>query len=284
MERPDPKRAGYLGMAKQDLDNLWYAKYWNPQMKKLPTHITEALIAGPQASQLLPSLNEAAQLAEPGYQQFENGFGIAEDGAAIVAALTHMPNVIPAMWDWWFGWHGCDSRRYKLWNPEAHLYACWKDGLTQAPGSTNREAYLNRTSFIDEFVGSTKLSLALQFVSPTTFGFDEKDFMDDQKSTIICARVGLSEVPIDSGYLIHQIRRINSGSEMRSRFWLGGKYISLRDSKKKPSEQTVSHEASMIWQAYSLLVHCAKEMNHLAAFMPTLYQEYLTDKSAKGTE
>ncbi len=233
MKSPDPKRSAYLGMTKQDLDNVWYAKYWNPQMKKLPTHISEALIAGPQASQLLPSLNEATLLAEPGYKHFENGFGVTEDGAAVVAVLTHMPNITPAMWDWWFGWHGCDSRRYKLWNPDAHLYACWKDGLTKMPGSTYKESYLNRTSFIDEFVGSTKLSLALQFVSPTTFGFDEKNFLDDQKSTIICARVGLSEAPIDSGYLIHQIRRINNGSEMRSRFWLGGKYISSRSGEKK---------------------------------------------------
>lgn len=279
MESPDPKRSAYLGMTKQDLDNVWYAKYWNPQMKKLPTHISEALIAGPQASPLLPSLNEATLLAEPGYKHFENGFGVAEDGAAVVAALTHMPNNTPAMWDWWFGWHGCDSRRYKLWNPDAHLYACWKDGLTKMPG--NKESYLNRTSFIDEFVGSSKLSLALQFVSPATLGFDEKDFMDDQKSTIICARVGLSEAPIDSGYLIHQIRRINNGSEMRSRFWLGGKYISSRNSEKKISEQSAGNETSMIGQAYCLLAHCAKEMNHLAIFLPAIYQEYLTDKSNK---
>ena len=93
-------------MAKGDLDGVWYAKYWNPQMASLPKHIMEALATGPQAPQLFPSIEHVASLAMPGYQTLENGFGVTEDGAAVVAALTRMPRVTPAMWDWWFGWHG----------------------------------------------------------------------------------------------------------------------------------------------------------------------------------
>ena len=39
-----------------------------------------------------------------------------------------MPGVTPQMWEWWFGWHGSDSRRYKLWHPRAHVSAHWADG------------------------------------------------------------------------------------------------------------------------------------------------------------
>lgn len=267
------KRAVYLGMAKGDLDNLWYAKYWNPVMKALPKHIVEALVAGPQASPLLPSIDKVSLLTDPGYGVFENGFGVSDDGAAVIAALTEMPRVTPAMWDWWFSWHGSDSRRYKLWNPDAHLFACWKDGLTENPGKTDRAGYLNRTSVVDEYVGSSKLSLEIQFVSPSVLGFDEKRLSDPQEATAICARVGLSDAPIDSGYLIHYVRRTKGGSEMRSRFWLGGKYISSREGKVIPSAKGQVEGAALIWQAYSLLVHCAKEMNHLATFLPDIYQD-----------
>lgn len=275
MDTPSLKRAAYLGMAKDDLNDLWYAKYWNPHMKALPKHIMEALVAGPQASQLLPAFEDAALLVEPGYQVFENGFGVMEDGSCVVAALTHMPKVTPSMWDWWFGWHGSDTRRYKLWNPDAHLYACWKDDLRDYPNNS-KQAYLNRTSFIDEYVGSAKMSLAIQFVPPVRFGFDEKELSDHEYSTAICGRVGLSEAPIDSGYLIHYVRRTDEGSEMRSRFWLGGKYVSSRNGKEIPSKMHPGNDASMIWQAYSLLVHCSKEMNHLATFLPDIYHDYLS--------
>ena len=163
---------------------------------------------------------------------------------------------------------GPDSRRYKLWNPDAHLYAGWEDGIT------DREGYVGRTSFVDEYVGSTKLCLAIHFVPPSTLGFDENKLSDPLQATVICGRVGLSEAPIDSGYLVHYVRKTKEGSEMRSRFWLGGKYIASRDGKKGTAAAAERNDALMIWQAYSLLVHCAKEMNHLAAFLPDIYDEF----------
>jgi hypothetical protein len=48
--------------------------------------------------------------------------------ATISGPVVLFPGVTPAMWSWWFGWHGCDTRRYKLWHSPAHLFAAWKDG------------------------------------------------------------------------------------------------------------------------------------------------------------
>lgn len=270
---PDPKRVVYLGMAKGDLDGMWYAKYWNPEMAPLPQHVVDALENGPQASLLLPALDHVAELSDSGYQAMENGYGLDDNGAAVISILTKMPNVTPAMWDWWFAWHGSDTRRYKLWNPSAHMYAGWKDGLTSNPGKSDRDGYQNRVSFIDEYVGSTKMSLALHFVQPEAMGFDPKKLADPNEATVICGRVGLSEAPIDSGYLIHYIRKTKDGAEMRSRFWLGGKYITPRAGSKLPADAAQRNDAATLWQAYSLLVHCSKEMNHLARFLPDIYQE-----------
>ena len=73
------------------------------------------------------------RVADEGYQQTENGYGVLDDGGYQVSVRTDMPGVTPRMWSWWFGWHGCDTRRYKLWHPRAHLSAAWKDGDEDDP-------------------------------------------------------------------------------------------------------------------------------------------------------
>lgn len=68
----------------------------------------------------LLAFDDAASIVDEGYQQTENGYGILGDGSMQVSVRTDMPGVTPAMWAWWFGWHGSDTRRYKLWHPRAH--------------------------------------------------------------------------------------------------------------------------------------------------------------------
>lgn len=65
----------------------------------------------------LLAFDDAASIVDEGYQQTENGYGILGDGSMQVSVRTDMPGVTPAMWAWWFGWHGSDTRRYKLWHP-----------------------------------------------------------------------------------------------------------------------------------------------------------------------
>ena len=73
-----------------------------------------ALEHGPQADEVLLALDDVATLLDDGYHATENGYGKTRDGGLQVSARTDMPGVTPAMWDWWFGWHGSDARRYKL--------------------------------------------------------------------------------------------------------------------------------------------------------------------------
>ena len=63
---------------------------------------------------------------------------------------------------------------------------------------------------------------------------------------------------------------------MRSRFWLGGPYITARDGN--PVGKVVSFIARRIQKmpeqfARDLLTHCAEEMAHLAAFLPQIYAD-----------
>jgi hypothetical protein len=94
-----------------------------------------------------------------------------------------MPGVTPAMWAWWFGWHGSDARRYKLWHPRAHASAQWSDG-----GGDGR--YVGRTSVVREYLGSAYTKAAIQFVEPPVLGLEPNG-----GEVAVCARLGSADLP-----------------------------------------------------------------------------------------
>ena len=200
----------YLGYRNDDAKTP-FGKFFKPEMAPLPPHVVEALQHGPQAGPTLLSFEDAASIANQGYQQTENGYGMLNDGSMQVSVRTDMPAVTPAMWTWWFGWHGSDSRRYKLWHPRAHLSARWRDG--DDAGRKGEQRYIGRCSMISEYIGSTMLNAAIQFVTPTMMGLPG----DSDDAVSICARLGSGDVPVDAGWFVHQVRSTQGGAEMRSR-------------------------------------------------------------------
>jgi hypothetical protein len=192
----------------------------------------------------------------------------------LVAARTDMPGVTPPMIDWWFGWHSDSPERYKLWHPQAHVHAVWL--APPAAGARGRARYIGHTSVVDEYIGSNLIRAAIRFVVPATLGFTDSSLDDPEKATIVCARTGFGDFPIDVGYLAHHVRRTAAGSEMRSRFWVGGPYAAGRSSL---AGTVIARAARLVLgpieaDARALLVHCAEEMQHLASFLPALYAEF----------
>lgn len=261
----------YLGYREDDAKTP-FAKFFTPEMAPLPRHVVEALEHGPQGAMALPSFDDAARVADDGYQQTENGYGVLDDGGYQVSVRTDMPGVTPAMWSWWFGWHGCDTRRYKLWHPRAHLRAAWKDG--DDTGRRGAQRYTGRWSLISEYIGSTMLNGAIQFVDPASMGCPP----DDDRAVAICARLGSSEAPVDVGWFIHHVRSTPDGAEMRSRFWMGGRHIEVRNVPGVASRAVRPIASRVLGNAETgarnLMVHCAQEMNHLAAFLPKLHEAF----------
>jgi hypothetical protein len=273
---PDPARRPYLGYRGDDFATP-FARFFEPEMAPLAPHVVDALHTGPQAPKLLTELGAAGEMLTDGHEEpTETGTAIGSDGSMRVAVLTRMPGVSPEMWDWWFGWHGGDARRYKLWHPRAHLYAEWGDG--DDAGRRGRDRYVGRTSFVDEYLGSTLARAAIRFVPPSELGLDERALADPTHQTAICARVGSSDRPVDLGWLVHQVRRTEDGAEMRSRFWLGGRHTAAR-STNPVARRVLPPIANRIVRpsaqsAADLLVHCAQEMSHLAARLPQLYEAF----------
>ncbi len=278
MRHPNPSRPLYLGMRPGDLSDKLYARFWNPQLAPLAEPTQQALLIGPLAAPLLPSLAEAKDLLRPGRQPVEDGYGFAEDGTLHIALSTPMPGTLPKMVDWWFWWHNGEPQRYKLWHPRAHVNA--EFGTPDVPGQVGRARYVGRTSFVHEYIGSRLNAVAIQFIAPSELGFDESLLADPEQATLVCARIGFVDQPLDIGYLVHHVRRVPGGSELRCRFWIGGQAARVR--VEHPAGQALGGLVSKLArkikkptraEAQDLLVHAAQEMAHLASFLPALYAE-----------
>jgi hypothetical protein len=175
-----------------------------------------------------------------------------------------MPGVTPQMWSWWFGWHGSDARRYKLWHPRAHVSARWDD---DGPDGH----YVGRTSLIEEYIGSAFTKGAIAFVEPSALGLDPAKLGD---GIAVCARLGSSDLPVDVGWFVHHVRPTGEGSEMRSRFWMGGRHVAVRGGNRVADRVARPVAARQLPDPRDLMVHCAQEMSHLAGFLPAIHAKF----------
>ena len=266
--------APYLGYSAADLAASPYARFFCAQMAGLSDPVKEALLTGPVAHELMWPVERASDLLTDGDWPVETGYSLAPDGSGRVFVRTPMPGVTPAMWDWWFGWHGSEAERYKLWHPGAHVHVSWADGL----GDLGH--YVGRTSNVVEYVGAARLKLSIRFVPPSELGLDGADLARGG-SVVICARAGLGGTPMETGWLIHHVRPVPGGCEMRSRFWLGGRNVRPRGMPGALGS-VLGGLASRFApigadQARDLLVHCAQEMSHLASRLPQIYAAFGPD-------
>lgn len=264
----------YQGYREADRD-LPYARYMAQRTTPAPAVVADAY-AGPALApdSILGFDSITTDLAPTGYSSVETGYGQRADGVTFVAVRTVMPRVTAAMWDWWFGWHSTEAARYKLWHPDAHLYADLAEDRTSLD-IPDKAKYVGNTTFVDEYVGPKLQQLGIAFRDPIAHGF-----VVPADQTIVFGRVGSSIAPVDLGWLAHQVRPVDVGAEMRSRFFLNLRGLHVPDVKQAAC--AVRRGASVdptdlvlgLDLARDLLLHCGQEMNHLAGFLPELYAEF----------
>ena len=261
----------HIGFDRDELATSPYAKFFKPVMVPLPEHVRQALLTGAVSHDLMPPVEQAGDLQNGGYWPIETGYTLSPDGAMRVFALTEMPGVTPAMWDWWFAWHSGHAQRYKLWHPQAHLHASWQDGCEDS------DRYVGRTSNVVEYIGPTCTRLSIRFVAPASLGLDEKR-LASAGETAICARGSATGTPIEASWLIHYVRPVEGGSEMRSRFWIAGNNLrphGMNGSMGRLIGRALSSlKRPTSTQAAELLVHCSQEMSHMAGILPELYATF----------
>ncbi len=274
--------SGYLGMRPGDLDGKPYARFWQPAMSPMPPHVSQALRRGDAPRDLAFGLDQARELLAPGYLALENGYTRRANGQMFVAARTEMPGATGAMFEWWMGWHYMEAQRYKLWHPRAHVSNGTEAMRGDEPGLSDREKY-RTTHYITEYIGQRRERIKITFTDPREF-FGEDAALDAAGTTaLVCGRVELWRAPVTIGWLVHQIRENDKGTEMRSRFWLGPPELTAIRRSDPRNRLLGSRWLQRLVLPRELgrdmLVHCAMEMNHLGSFLPELYALYHEDET-----
>ena len=247
----DPRRSPHLGIQRDEMDDLT-SVFFDWDVPDLPEHCREAMTIGVREELEGIDLENISDLLRPGYLPLETGTARSPRGALSIAVLTEWPGTEPEMIDWWFAWHLATTNRYKLWHPQAHLFAQAKYDVSRLPDLSWRECYVGNTVWVDEYVGPIPTRLAITFQEPSSIGLDHISLKHAGYGTVIYAIVADSDHGNELGRLVHAVRHTDEGCEMRSRFIF-------------PAETPEAIAGPM-------LDHCWTEMTHLASFLPRLYR------------
>jgi hypothetical protein len=275
----------YIGYREVDYAQP-YASFFTPEVAPVQAHVTEALANGRVDAKHGYTVEDAARrMSRVGYEEMETGYTALEGGRILVSVFTHMPGVTAEMWDWWFAWHSTETARYKLWHPEAHYYSGVGDDRSTNLELSDRERYRGNVSYVDEYLGEDASPLTVRFFDPAKLGFEEKP-----GETVIAARGGFSTAPIGFAWLVHQVRPVSDGCEMRSRFFVNDTRVlpipaaSVTSRRGRVLTTGLGRLAAPVIRRAGgakvdhfgprMLKHCAEEMNHLARILPSLHAAF----------
>ena len=217
-------------------------------------------------------LDQVNELLKPGYLSIESGVVDYEDGYKTVCALARMPRCRAKMVEWWFSWLG-GTDQYKWWHPVDHLFSDWEG---RQPGT-----HIGSSHLVHEYLAGPDgpiYKLRINFRDPHEF-FDAKRYGNFNGSAI-CAHIGDLEHPVNFGKMVHFVRNMDAGCEMRSRFFLG--HIESRDPAKpfSPEQASAIRKENVTPElARRLHQHCTEEMGYLSELLPILYRQVTGDAS-----
>jgi hypothetical protein len=245
-----------------------YAKYFYQPMVPAPKETMDILAKGPIDPAMALPIHQRNDMLKPGNLPTERGYCMMPDGSGFVAMVTKMPGVTSEMINWWFAWHGLESLRYKIWDPDEHyaVHVLTRDLERRLDTKLNtRERNWETTDIVDEDVGTGTVTLYISFMSPDDYGYDMNQFRAPNVLTAVNANAGEVEPRTPLVTFSHVAREIPGGIELRSRFWLGWNIID-----KKPV-RVADHVLFELVKG--LAYHCPKEYTNLAAILPKVYEE-----------
>jgi len=267
------RRLELTGAEKQ----LPYATYYDREPADIPASVLSAIQNGTYSYRQALLFENINDLLNPGYLPLEDGYCRMPDGSFFVAVRTEFLDVTKEMLDWWFWWHSQEPLRYRIWYPECH-FDISVEGAQET--SRNKPQYSHTTHFPVEDVGLGKEKLSIHFLPPDEFGFDISRFEEANIATVICGVVGSVTHHIKQHTsMCHLVRKLSTGLEMRSRFWVGhtlrfngilGAPILKNIVNTRLFRQLVLPPKTGL----SMAMHCAQEYNNLAKLLPELYAAY----------
>lgn len=206
------------------------------------------------------------ELLKPGYQKVEIGYCQMPDGTAFMANYLKMPGVTAEMLHWWFAWHGLEPMRYIIWNKDDHYDVSVKNGTEDQLKNSSipmAKRIYGVTHTVTEDTGFGPEKFDINFKNPIELGYDPELLLESD-TDIIAAANG------ETALMLHSVRPIDDGIELRSRFWLGWNVDTNTHEPIRviPEDKTIDGEV-----AKRLGIHSIKEMTNLAKILPAVYQE-----------
>ena len=257
---------------------LPYSKYYYREMAQPNPALMGALAKGPMDPDKALPLSEINQLLDPGYHEIETGYCITRDGLGYIAVNNVLPGCTVDMLRWWFVWHASGGNlRYKIWDPKDHFGIALADqdrAKLADPRVAFRDKYTDVDHFVVENTGNGPESILIRFKKFENIGFDKDKFVSSPTVEII-GGYGTSEFregPAGfkaSAIMLHTMRDISGGIEIRTRFWMGARIVEGKAQNVTPPWVHIPIEAPM-----GLAFHNVVEFSNLAAILPEVYAEY----------
>jgi len=219
-------------------------------------------------------------MLDPGYHEVESGWCALPQGGLYVANHLKMPGVTVEMIDWWFGWHGLEDLRYKIWWPAGHFGVSMSErdrAKVVDPDTPPKLRFQGITHYVLEDTGGPSVEkIAISFMTPEQVGFDMDRFKSPNVGTLVAANgsakmldppPGIPDVK-SPAFMMHFVREIPEGVEFRTRFWMG---YHILDKKPYYCLPKIAKIPEIV--AKGLAMHNVMEYSNLASFLPEIYEE-----------
>jgi hypothetical protein len=231
------------------------------------------------ADALRPDPEGLNSLLDAGYHSVENGYCELADGTGYVAGRIPFPGCTGEMLHWWYWWCAEEPARFTLWYPYNHIAAepADREVLTR-PGLTDEQRHIGTTQYIDQYIGTQRPQVALDYLDPAELGFDTSRFAEAGIVAHSCSRGRLRRPPIESVTLVHLARRADDGFELRSRYWIGHDITLRAFGRKVPlgraAARLVRRRLGGQRAAYEQLHHHLIEFTHLSTFLADIHRMF----------
>ena len=239
-----------------------YEKYKSMPNAKIPGDIAQTLTTG--GSIQLTQFNNVNDIIADKSLWLQTGFTQDKNGNLFVSMYCPMENVTSEMIDWWFWWHPQDNDRYRLWFPGEHFSIRTDKKNADYFGAKEQPQFRPNTQYPTEKIGSMRMPLRIDFLTPQEFGLDEALMKEQNVATVVCGHVGALGGLVYHTEMMHVWFNQDNGLFMISRFWIGNLLKNPLLRKAILTEDT----------ARGMAQHCCVEYRNLARKLPELYKEY----------
>lgn len=250
-----------------------YYKYYAEDVYMGEKEQYEKISKEPSENSLALHINDRNNLFADGDLPCEFGWWLMDDGTALIANKTFMPEVTGEMFEWWFAWHPIDRFRYACWDNEDHYDVYLDDPKKAVDMSLSmRERHWDSIHNVWEDIGTGNIDLLrIHFKNPADMGYDHNKIDTRYCNALICSNVtilgneNMNDIPV---VMTHFLRPCEGGSILRSRFWFGWQILDGKAVKSIPDNVKIPAQGPIC-----LLNHNVKEFSNLARILPSIYRE-----------